>query len=91
MEFTNKRKKEKPDTMQLAMFYEKNINLVNLREATKWASKYLGRTVTTSNISYLIQYGRIKRHGSNGMLDIDISAFNVLISNAKIYKYEVRI
>ena len=33
----------------------------------------MGRTVTTSNISYLIQYGRIKRYRSNGISLIDIN------------------
>jgi len=59
--------------MQLTIFDEKNNKLINLREATRWASKYLGRTVTTSNISYLIQYGRIKRYRSNGISLIDIN------------------
>ena len=30
-------------------------------EASQWASEYLEKNVTTSNISYLIQYGRIKK------------------------------
>jgi hypothetical protein len=37
-----------------------------LREASEWASHYLNRNRTISNISYLIQYGRSKRYGSNG-------------------------
>jgi len=40
--------------------------LLNIKEASKWATGHLGKTVTTSNISYLIQYGRIKKIGSNG-------------------------
>ena len=39
--------------------------LINIREASKWASQYLDRQVTTSNISYLIQYGRIKKCGNH--------------------------
>jgi hypothetical protein len=42
--------------------------LVGLREASEWASQYLGRQVTISNLSYLVQYGRLKRHGDNGSL-----------------------
>lgn len=43
------------------------------REASEWASKYLNRKVTVSNISYLIQYGRICKYGENGnpLLDIE--------------------
>ncbi|MCL2099346.1 MAG: site-specific DNA-methyltransferase [Oscillospiraceae bacterium] len=36
-------------------------NLLNISEAAIWASEHLKREVTTSNISYLIQYGRVKK------------------------------
>ncbi|HXH19188.1 MAG TPA: DNA methyltransferase [Chitinophagales bacterium] len=39
--------------------------LLTIKEASEWATKYTGKTVTTANISYLIQYGRIKKHGDN--------------------------
>jgi len=51
---------------QLAFFREEDKKLVNLKEASVWASKYLKRNVTISNISYLIQYGRIKKYGRHG-------------------------
>jgi hypothetical protein len=35
--------------------------LLSIKEASQWASEYLEKNVTTSNISYLIQYGRIKK------------------------------
>lgn len=44
--------------------------LLNIKEASKWATKHLGKTVTTSNISYLIQYGRIKKIGHNGITQV---------------------
>ncbi len=37
--------------------------LLTIKEARELATKFLGKTVTTSNISYLIQYGRIKKFG----------------------------
>lgn len=40
--------------------------LLSIKQASQWASDYLGKKVTTSNISYLIQYGRIKKIGDNG-------------------------
>jgi len=57
---------------QLTLF-KQGRKLFNLREASKWASQYLDRQVTVSNISYLIQYGRIKKYGNNGnpLVDID--------------------
>ncbi|WP_303678092.1 DNA methyltransferase [Dehalococcoides mccartyi] len=39
---------------------EKSINLMTIKEASKWASEYLGKDVTASNISYLLQYGRVE-------------------------------
>lgn len=47
--------------------------LVTIKEASEWASEYLNRNVTISNISYLIQYGRIIKHGNNGNPLIDIT------------------
>lgn len=40
--------------------------LLTIQEASRWASNYLMRDVTASNISYLIQYGRVKKIGNNG-------------------------
>lgn len=45
--------------------------LLTVKQASEWASEYLRKNVTTSNISYLIQYGRIKRTGNNGNTLID--------------------
>ncbi|MBN1473697.1 MAG: hypothetical protein JW914_03695 [Syntrophaceae bacterium] len=44
--------------------------LLTIKEASEWASKHLNKNVTTSNISYLIQYGRIKKIGENGFTQI---------------------
>lgn len=44
--------------------------LLTIKEASDWASEYLGKNVTPSNISYLIQYGRIKKFGENGSTQI---------------------
>jgi len=44
------------------------IELLNLSEASKLASQLLDRPVSTSNISYLIQYGQLKKWGDNGTL-----------------------
>lgn len=52
--------------------------LLTIKEASLWASQYLQRKVTPSNISYLIQYGRIKRIGANG---------NIFINKKELIKY----
>ena len=54
---------------------------LTIEEAATWASSYLGRQVTTSNISYLIQYGKIRKYdergnlkrGSNGATKVSLS------------------
>jgi len=47
--------------------------LLTIREATKWAAKFLNKQVSTSNISYLIQYGRIRKFDENGEVLIDVA------------------
>ncbi|MDD5313188.1 MAG: DNA methyltransferase [Dehalococcoidia bacterium] len=42
------------------------FELLTLKQACEWASGYLGKNVTVSNISYLIQYGRIPKFTNNG-------------------------
>jgi len=44
--------------------------LLSIKEASEWATKHIGKTVTTSNISYLIQYGRIKKIGDNSSTQV---------------------
>jgi len=44
--------------------------LLSIKEASEWATQHLGKTVTTANISYLVQYGRIKKNGSNGTAQV---------------------
>jgi hypothetical protein len=51
--------------------FEEN-KLLSLKDASVWASQYLNRKITVSNISYLIQYGRIKKYGTDGNILIDI-------------------
>ncbi len=41
-------------------------DFLTIKEASEWASKYLNKDISTSNISYLIQYGKVKKQGHNG-------------------------
>ncbi|HEY0461908.1 MAG TPA: DNA methyltransferase [Pyrinomonadaceae bacterium] len=43
-----------------------NGKLLNVKEASEWATEHIGKTVTPSNITYLINYGRILKAGENG-------------------------
>ncbi|MGB3976835.1 MAG: DNA methyltransferase [bacterium] len=57
---------------QPALFEKETTGFYTLKEAAAWASQYLQRNVTVSNISYLIQYGRIKKYGSNTNLLVSL-------------------
>lgn len=48
-------------------------DLVNIKDASKWASKHTGKLVSPSNITYLVQYGRIRRFGDNGSTYVSLS------------------
>lgn len=50
---------------------ENNIFLMSMKEASEWASKYIKKDVTRSNISYLVQYGIVKKIVHNGVICID--------------------
>ncbi len=57
---------------QLTFFKGEEKKLLNLKEASGWASRYTKRKISVSNISYLIQYGRITNYGNNGNPLVDI-------------------
>ncbi|MDR0538396.1 MAG: site-specific DNA-methyltransferase [Tannerellaceae bacterium] len=40
--------------------------LLTIKQASEWATNYIGKNVTTSNIAYLIQYGLVRKIGENG-------------------------
>ncbi len=44
---------------------------MTIKEASDWATEYLGKKVSASNISYLIQYGCVRKIGENGSTQID--------------------
>ncbi len=48
------------------------MSLVSIPEASRWATDYLEKEVSPTNISYLVQYGRVKKHGENGSTLIDL-------------------
>jgi len=59
--------------MKSDTYHKKGANvedLLNIKEASQWASEHLGKKVSSSNISYLIQYGRVRKIGDNGETQI---------------------
>lgn len=45
-------------------------NLVNIQEACRWATEFLRREISPTNISYLVQYGKIRRFEQN-LIDLN--------------------
>jgi hypothetical protein len=48
-------------------------SLVNIQEACQWATKFLRREISPTNISYLIQYGKVKKYEENGSTQINLN------------------
>lgn len=46
--------------------------LISIREASEFATKLLNKEITTLNISYLVQYGKVQKFNDNGSTLIDI-------------------
>ena len=49
-----------------------SMPLMTINEASEWASKHLTREVSPTNISYLLQYGRIRKHVKNDSALVDL-------------------
>lgn len=52
---------------------EEDRNLLTIKEASKWASNFLNRSVSESNIAYLIQYGLFPKYNNSGPTLIDLN------------------
>jgi len=46
--------------------------LATVKDASQWASKFLSRDVSEANISYLIQYGKVRKHNGGDTIMVDI-------------------
>ncbi len=46
--------------------------LITIKEASRWATDYLNRNVSDSNISYLVQYGKVKKFNGDGIVKVMI-------------------
>ena len=49
------------------------MTLITIQEASEWATKHLKKDISPTNISYLIQYARVKKHEKNGSTLIDLN------------------
>lgn len=48
------------------------MKLVTIQKAAEWASDFLKKEVSSSNISYLIQYGKVHKHRDNGATFVNL-------------------
>jgi len=46
--------------------------LLTIKQASEWASKFIRREVDDSNISYLVQYGKVKKLNGDGVVKISV-------------------
>ena len=46
--------------------------LLTIREASLWASDFLDRDISESNISYLVQYGKVRKHNGGNSIFVDL-------------------
>lgn len=45
--------------------------LLTIKEASRWASDFLNKSISESNISYLVQYGKVKKHNGGNSVFVD--------------------
>ena len=55
-------------SMLISKLSSEETDLLSIKEASEWATRYLKKIVTPSNISYLVQYGKVRKSGSKGDL-----------------------
>ena len=54
------------------MLQQQVQKLLTLKEASKWASTFLQRAVSESNISYLVQYGKVRKRNHKNTVCVDV-------------------
>ncbi|HEY4497657.1 MAG TPA: DNA methyltransferase, partial [Candidatus Paceibacterota bacterium] len=48
-------------------------SLLTIKEASHWASDFLKRDIGESNISYLVQYGKVRKHNCDNSVLVDMN------------------
>jgi DNA modification methylase len=63
--------------------------IVSIGRASEWATEYLGRPVTISNISYLVQYAKVKKYNlENRKVAVNLAELKHYYDEAVIKKQE---
>ena len=68
--------------------------LITLKEAAKWSSKYLNKNITENNISYLSNYGRVEKFKKDGRVFVNKAELkqyydNNIISRIDVWEKEI--
>ena len=67
-------------------FFMNKSDLITLNEASEWASNYTNKSVSPSNINYLLQYSIIDKINSEGIIYISKSELKKYYDKNKIEK-----
>ncbi len=68
--------------------------LISIREASEFATKLLNKEISTLNISYLVQYGRVQKFNNNGstLIDIDdLKKYYISLNGARELNWKKRL
>lgn len=68
--------------------FKSDKEYLTIKQASEWATSYLGKEVTTSNISYLIQYGRISTIEKNGFTRVHTEELKEFYNKSDLKKEE---
>src|SRR3989338_7474915 len=50
-----------------------STQLASIKEASNWASNFLKRDISEYNISYLVQYGKVKKHNGGNSVFVNLN------------------
>lgn len=51
--------------------------LLTIKEASRWASNFLKRDISESNISYLVQYGKVRKHNGGNSVFVNLNDLRI--------------
>ena len=52
---------------------QQSNQLFTIKEASRWASDFLKKEISESNISYLLQYGKVKKYNGSNLTFVNIN------------------
>lgn len=70
------------------------MDLLTIKQASKWASDYIKKDVTAANITYLVNYGRIQKAAENGTLYVykqELEAYYKKLKENKINNWTTKL